>query len=508
MHRTAPPWRRRAGLASLVCLALCWGSLAQGFGWNQTSHYALIRALAEGTPTIDRSLQETGVAGTGDISEYRGHVYSNKAPGLAFVTLPAYLVMKAAGKAKAVHDPTGQMWFLGLWGAVLPGFVLLLLVRRIADDFQPGFGTAAAVTLGLATLILPFSTLFFSHVLSALLDFGAFAVLWYERQGPGRLAWVGVAGVLAGYAVTTEFPNAIAAAALGCYAVTRTGLVRRGLAYGLGAILGLVPLLAYNQWAFGSPVHVSYQSTVGFGSTGSFFLGAPSLRQAVEVLFAPTGLLRTSPVVAVAAAATFLLFRRGRRAEALLIAAICLGYFVFEASYAYPFGGGSPGPRQLIPMLPFLSLPLAVAFRRYPATTIALAAASAVQIVVLTLTVPIYATFYPNWFDRFFLWQLSRTALGLAGAPENVGIAVFFAAAVLAVVLAAAATSRPNFYWSDALSGASLLVGWVVIANRGPRLLNSDRLGNGNGAVFTLLVCSAIAFAAVILPRVVAIRRD
>ena len=47
-----------------------------------------------------------------------------------------------------------------------------------------------------------------------------------------------------------------------------------------------------------------------------------------------------------------LLYRRGRRAEALTIAAVALAFFVYDSGYWLPFGGGSPGPRFLIPVLP------------------------------------------------------------------------------------------------------------------------------------------------------------
>jgi hypothetical protein len=351
--------------------------------------------------------------------------------------------------------------------------------------------------------MLPFSTLFFSHAFSALLDFGAFVLLWYERRGPPRPAWVAAAGLLAGYAFTTEFPNAIITGILGLYVLTRSGRVRRAAAYGAGVVAGILPLLLFNQWAFGSPTHLSYASQVGFGPVNTFMLGAPTFHQAVEVLFASLGLLRLTPVIAMGVVGTFLMFRRGYRLDALLITTITLAFLLFEASYNFPFGGASPGPRQLIPILPFLAVPLALSYRRFPVTTLALAVVSAVEIGALTLTRPLSSSVVQDWFSRIASADFTRTALGVAGAPSYYGIVLFFAAALLAVVFAALATPHPCFAWQETASGATLLGGWMLIERRGPELLDGDQLGKGNGALTTILVCAAIVLVAVSLPRLI-----
>src|SRR5438132_14423777 len=99
--------------------------------------------------------------------------------------------------------------FVGLWGAVLPALALLLLVWRVAERFEPGYGAATAVVLGLGTMLLPFSTLLFSHVFAALLGFGAFAIMLRERAGPPRPALLGLAGLAMGDAIRSEYPPAL-----------------------------------------------------------------------------------------------------------------------------------------------------------------------------------------------------------------------------------------------------------------------------------------------------------
>jgi hypothetical protein len=151
---------------------------------NTSSHYALVQTIAHGEKTMDRIHGESC-----DISWWHGHYYANKAPGLALVTVPWYLALHALGIVRP--DPLAQrsypaamralprrdLWLMGLWGAVLPALGLLILVRSVAERLAPGTGVVAAATLAFATLFLPFSSLFFAHVLAAFLAFAAFALL-------------------------------------------------------------------------------------------------------------------------------------------------------------------------------------------------------------------------------------------------------------------------------------------------------------------------------------------
>ena len=93
------------------------------------------------------------------------------------------------------NQPGDEMIYLiGLWANVLPGLLLLLLVWRVAERFEPGYGAAAAVTLGLGTMVLPLSTLLFSHVFTAFLGFAAFALMLHEREGPPSPMLLGAGG--------------------------------------------------------------------------------------------------------------------------------------------------------------------------------------------------------------------------------------------------------------------------------------------------------------------------
>ena len=70
-----------------------------------------------------------------------------------------------------------------------------------------------------------------------------------------------------------------------------------------------------------------------------------------------------------AAAGLVLLWRRGLRAEAFACGAVTLLFVLLSVGYFDPYGGDSPGPRFLVPALPFLALGLVDAFARWPRLT-------------------------------------------------------------------------------------------------------------------------------------------
>jgi hypothetical protein len=480
-------WRgKRVALLAIVLVSVASASMLQNWSDNQSSHYDLIRALDAGRTTIDH-----GPYPTKDKAFYKGHYYSARAPGLAIYSLPFYELLKAAGApaiARASHALRGEdemIDFVGLWGTVLPMLVLLLLVWRVAERFEPGYGAATAVLLGLGTMLLPFSTLLFSHVFAALLGFGAFALMLRERAGPPRPLLLGLAGLAVGYAIASEYPLAFVALVLGLYLLSRADartpalLASRAGAYVLGGVLGIVPLLLYNHAAFHSWTHLAY-SNIPQQQHGFFGISAPSLPVLATLLFDSRGLLTLCPLLAMGALGTVLLYRRGQRAEALVIAGVCVCYLGYNSGYYLPFGGGSMGPRFLITIVPFLGFPIALALRRAPWPTIALAGASIAVAVIATITHPLvgYETetvVWARYLREGFFQPTIASAFGLGRGWGAVW--PFLAAAGAALVAAALATPRVRVSSRGLAAALLALAAWALFAALAPTLLGIDHRG-------------------------------
>ena len=539
-------WRGRLGLVAIVLVAIASGLVMQQNGWAQTSYYSLVRALHGGTATIDQWHWETK-----DESWYRGHYYSVKSPVMPALVLPLYEVLHAADAEKwayrtalnardnggwrwrptatpqglygdnrlrtyrvrgRIEQSTPIVWALGLVGNVLPMLALMLLVRWFADRLEPGYGTATALTLGLGTMVLPFSTLFFSHVLAATLAFAAFALLFRERDGPPRLWLLGVAGVLAGLAFASEYPLAFAGAVLGLYAISRGDWIRRGAVYAAGCVIGSLPLWAYNLAAFGSLTHFSYKNAVeeqgvtghdvlGSNESGFFGIDVPEPGTALDLLLSSKGLLTIAPVLVMGIVGAVLLHRRGRRAEALTIGGVAAIYVLYNSGYWLPFGGGTPGPRFLMPLVPFLALPVALAWRRFPATTLALAVPSVLFMAAATLTYPLISNDELGfWWKNMDAANFTQTVFTPLGLGHNwAGITPVLLLWAGGAVLGAVATGRLPRTRFEAGRAALALVAWAALAATLPWLLGADQsvLDGDDGALRLIAIATGAGLATV-----------
>jgi hypothetical protein len=481
----------RLALAAVLLTGVAYATMIQSFSWNQTSHYDLIRALNNDETTIDPY-----AANTGDKVEYNHHIYSARAPGLALFSLPFYDSLNLLDaeswtrnhKPATAHPGDDMIYLVGLWGNVLPGLLLVALVWGVAGRFEPGFGALTAVTMGLGTLVLPLSTLLFSHMFTTFLSFGAFVLMLRERDGPPSPALLALAGLAMGYAFSSEYPTFFAAVVLGLFLLSRRdalnprGIATRMGAYVAGGLVGIVPLLLYNHYAFHSWTHLAY-ANVEHQKTGFFGINAPSLSGLATLLFDSRGLLTLSPVLIVGGVGTWLLYRRGQRAEALTITGVCLCYVLYNSGYYLLFGGGFMGPRFLDTMLPFLACPLGLAFKRFPGPAVALAGVSITTIVIATITHPLIgyepeAVTWVRFLDKGFFQPTIASAYGMGRGWG--GIWPFLLAAGGSVVLAVTATQRLRLSARTLGWGLLAVVGWALFAALAPTILGIDHHGLAN----------------------------
>src|ERR1700758_1413966 len=224
-------WKTATLLGAIIFLSFIY--FYEGGGWNQNSRFDLLRAIVEQhTLQIDAYHENTQ-----DKAHFRGHYYSDKAPGLVFLAVPFALAARPALRI-AGTDPAsarGGFWLSYLvtaWAVALPtalaGVCLYFLALRFCGSaIGAAFGV---IVLALGTPLWAYASLFWAHALVGACLLFAFAAALKIGDGERDFVWSLAAGLAAGWATVTEYPAAPASAMLALLALSQAwprGLVGR-----------------------------------------------------------------------------------------------------------------------------------------------------------------------------------------------------------------------------------------------------------------------------------------
>ena len=458
--RSIPAWSRtdvrvRREVVVALALVFVYGFFQQRTGWNENSRLDLVQAMVDGgTIRIDAYH-----ANTGDKAFHDGHYYSDKAPGSALIGVPIYLLLKAThGLAGAA--PPDPMATVGALAFVESGLLTVVLVLLLLQFLRPAVGDRWALVMslgyGLGSIALPFATLFFGHAASTFFLFAAFYHLWRWRVD-ARARRPVIAGLLAGCAVITEIPVVIGVVVLGAYALWIGR--RRAAWFVLGGVPLAVILMAYDWAAFGNPFSIGYQYATIFAAQnaqGILSIVWPSWERAGLILYGPRGLVTYAPWFAFAPFGILALRRPAVRAEVAVSLAICAGFLIYNSGAIDPLGGWTPGPRYLLPALPFATILVALVPTILRPVVAVLMAIATVIFFVATVTMPTASTAVRDpltdvWLPRLADGRLATTTAGLRwdldpGASLAILLVVIGATAI--VVLWTFRAGRSHARWT------------------------------------------------------------
>lgn len=338
---------------------------------NPATRLDLTHAVVfQGTLNIDAYHSNTM-----DKAYVRGHYYCDKAPGLSFAAAPAMIALKMLFRSMT-FDPGNPLiaYMLTFLTVSIPCALALILLYRMLLWFSDSRAAALFFSLatGLGTIFLTYASQFYGHAPAASLCVAALYLITdnLRRGEPLKLSNALLAGLLCGCAIATDYLVVVHAAVLFVLYIVLTRRMGPVLLFALGAALPLAALAAYNNAAFGSPISLGYlhevdpvfREGIGRGVGG---VALPNPLTALKLLFSPQrGLFWGAPFLLAAIPGFFFALKKHepRRAVAVACGLIFLGTLAIAAAYYAPFGGYGPGPRFLVPALPFLSLLAAAAW--------------------------------------------------------------------------------------------------------------------------------------------------
>lgn len=316
------------------------------------------------------------VKGGEDNAFFNGHYYSGFAPGASFLAVPVYFIFKPVftiipHNFLGYPDIQMRVIFLNIITTIFITSLLAALTSVFVYRFLNNFTKRASLKL-LVTFIFSFATLYFlyattfdSKIISTFFVFIAFYMLFNMKKSnnykPSTLFF---SGILLGFAVTTEYSQLISLALLSLYLLTFLRN-RKIFYYALGVLIPLLFLLAYHQAVFGSPFVTPYSHRASaYANLYDVKDFGFSPQTAYGLSFSPfRGFFFYMPVMLLSFYGLYLGFRKKKyTAELLLVLLLFLGFFIYNVSLrniGFWSAGCSFGPRHLLPVIPFIILPLA-----------------------------------------------------------------------------------------------------------------------------------------------------
>ena len=402
------------------------------------SRYALTVAIVDhGTIDLGRYQGLLGI----DHAIYRGHLRSDKGPGQPLLGVAAYAMARALGapavKPKMAIRGDLSLWWLTVTTATIPFALLCLCMFRRVAKRSIESALVATLSVMIGSIALPHAVNLYAHSLSALFGYAAFCVVADAEPRRGSAMRFVVGGALLGAAVATEYHLAIVAVVVGVV------VLRRSLRSAVWLAIGSVPPLAglaWYQWrAFGAPWHTPfayYAGTLGGTTKGGYSF--PTLSGLNDTLLGNRGVLMTSPILVVAAIAALVLSldRKRRRLDDVVAVVVFVGYVALVAGWSGTQYLEEPGPRYLIPAIPFLAAPLTTVWpsiskwaRLVVAWGSGLMLAAATTFILVSMSdTPVNAYVNRVAHHRFLptVWSLAFGAAGLWIYGATCGVALIW----------------------------------------------------------------------------------
>jgi hypothetical protein len=351
---------RKPKVVLFLLSLLIYAYFYQAGGWNQNTRFDLVRSLVEeGTHKIGSYAYNTG-----DISEYNGHVFSDKAPGVSWIGVVPYAAFELLTPGRP-HDAkylSVASYLVTVFTIAVPSALAVMLMYELLGIFELAIYFRLLIVFGYAfgTLAFPYSTLLYGHQLATVFLFAAFTLLARrERQQFGSRLLFG-SGILLGSSVAIDYSSMLAVIPICCYAAYKSRNIRHLSYLVLGGLTIACVLAAYHTYYFGSPFKTAYDFSIQSNRhEGGFMgIGTPNFRVLYSILISSyRGLFFSAPWLIIGVIGWCLACINKRFIpEALVSLSIVIAFCWLNSSLVDWQGGNAVGPRYLIPILPFLSI--------------------------------------------------------------------------------------------------------------------------------------------------------
>ncbi len=445
---------------------------------NETARLYLALAIAErGEFNIDSEISRYGVIW--DRAVYKNKIYSDKAPGISFASVPALFLSKIVHKYLIGKSPNLRTSYILaiLSTSVLLTLISLLFLIKLFNIYNLSLNTSliSLLTLVAGTYLNTYSMLFFGHQFSSALLLISFVLIEIYIRENRKPVYIISAAFFASYAFISEYPTILISAIMFLYLLIESK-EKKVILYSISAVVPVLLLMHYFNTCFGSPFSTGYQhldseTFARIHREGLLGFKYPDPKAIVNLLFgSQRGLLFFSPVLIFAFAGLMKSVFRSGLARFILILSVL--YILLISSFGYWIGGDAAGARHLMPLNYFLIIPLAFLLEEKQKSPLILSVFFGLLFISvhnITVTNISWPFFPPQFLNPIgdFAYILIKDGYVTNSVANLFDIYGYGSAGIFLLVLFLILITSAIFYLRDYLKGyiiaAEIFIIWVLI---------------------------------------------
>jgi len=304
---------------------------------------------------------------TVDVAYYEGHFYSGVPPGLSFLSIPTYALLRYGFDLPLNEDSQSLIcFFCALISSSLAGVLSVVLLLKIGERFSSNIYQNRLIALAFAfgTSMFVYSSIMLSRVVCVFLLLSAHLLVLRIKENRNSPKSAFFVGMLCATSVLFDYITFMFIPVFLIYTYFVFKRAGTCIWFLIGGLIPLLLLAGYHYAVFGSAIdtpyaHRAYLTQKGYHADGIAGLQYPRVSSLLSILlsygnslFAYMPILLLGIYSAVENLRNKLLFK-----EKLFVLSLFICYCLIISSYkAFDLSGF--GQRFFLPLIPFLILPL------------------------------------------------------------------------------------------------------------------------------------------------------
>jgi len=397
-------------LLIFIVLVISYGYFFRKIDWNSGTRLDLVWSIVEHHSLSIDAYHEN----TGDKALYKGHFYTDKAPGISFLGVPFYFVaskiLKFCNSPSALVDYIFKIYIPTFFVVILPSAISGVIFYRLANLFLNSIGLSilGSMSYSLGTIVFFYSNMFYAHYVAGFLFFTAFYILIKSANIKEiDKSKILLSGSLLGLAILCEYPMVVFAVFIFIYLSIVTKSIKKLIYLALPVCFAIIILCIYHYACFDNSLKTGYNYEYShyfakYHAQGISGIKLPKLSRIIKLTFGlKRGIFMMHPFLLFAFPGAYFGLKSKKKREFLFFIIISAAVILFYSSFKFF------AERFLITAIPFLCILAIYGVAKLKSKIltsifIVLVALSAVSMLLVTgthlLAVQLDTMFYKNIF--------------------------------------------------------------------------------------------------------------